>query len=124
MRRTSPVIALVVLAASGCFSEKPAPLEPGAPSTGAVTASATANTFTPQILNVLEGGTVTWTIGTRAHNVTFVQTAGAPQTIPTATNTTASRTFDTPGTYAYACTLHPGMIGTVNVVAAPKAPTR
>ena len=122
MRRASPVIALVVLVASGCSSERPAPLEPGAPSTGAVPASATANTFTPQVLNVLEGGTVTWTFGTRAHNVTFVQTAGAPQSIPTTTNNARSRTFATPGTYAYACTLHPGMIGTVTVQ--PPAPTR
>ena len=124
MRRTSPLVVLVALVASGCFSDKPAPLEPGAPATGAVTASSTANTFTPQVLNVLQGGTVTWTFGTRPHNVTFVQTAGTPQNVPTTTNNNAARTFDTPGTYAYACTLHAGMVGTVNVVAKPSQPTR
>lgn len=124
MRRTSPLVALVALLGTGCFSEKPLPAEPGAPSTGAVTASATANTFSPQILNVLQGGTVTWTFGTRPHNVAFVQTAGAPQGVPTTTNNSVARTFATPGTYAYVCTLHAGMVGTVNVVAAPAEPTR
>jgi len=123
MRRI-PLLAAVALVATACFSDKPAPLEPGAPATGAVTASSTANTFTPQVLNVLQGGTVTWTFGTRPHNVTFVQTAGAPQNVPTTTNNTAARTFAAPGTYAYACTLHAGMVGTVNVVAAPAQPTR
>jgi plastocyanin len=124
MRRLSPLVVLAVLVASGCFSEKPDPVEPGAPTTNAVTASSTANTFTPQIVNVLEGGTVTWTFGTRPHNVTFVQTTGAPQIIPTTTNNSVARTFDTPGTFAYACTLHAGMVGTVNVVPAPAPPSR
>ncbi|AHG89355.1 blue (type 1) copper domain protein [Gemmatirosa kalamazoonensis] len=123
MRRI-PLLTAVALVATACFSEKPEPLEPGAPSTGAVTASSTANSFTPQILNVLQGGTVTWTFGTRPHNVTFVQTAGAPQNVPTTTSNTASRTFASPGTFAYVCTLHAGMVGTVNVVPAPTQPTR
>ena len=123
MRRI-PLIAAVALVATACFSDKPAPVEPGAPTTGAVTAGATTNTFTPQVLNVLQGGTVTWTFSTRPHNVTFVQTAGAPQNVPTTSNNTASRTFAAPGTYAYACTLHAGMVGTVNVVPAPAQPTR
>jgi plastocyanin len=124
MRRFSPLFALAALVAAGCFSDKPAPLEPGAPTTNAVTASSTANTFTPQTVNVLEGGTVTWTFGTRPHNVTFVQSAGAPQTIPTTTNNSIARTFTAPGTYAYACTLHAGMVGTVNVIAPPAGPSR
>jgi plastocyanin len=124
MRRISPLRVAVAVVAAGCFSEKPAPLEPGAPATGAVTASSTANTFTPQILNVLEGGAVTWTFGTRAHNVTFVQSAGAPAAIPTTTNGAATRTFAEPGTYAYVCTLHAGMVGTVNVVPATAGPAR
>jgi plastocyanin len=124
MRRLSPLVAVAALLASACFSEKPAAPEPGAPTTGAVTAGSTANTFTPQILNVLQGGTVTWTFGTRTHNVTFVPAAGAPQNIPNTANNQLSRTFTTPGTYAYACTLHAGMVGTVNVVAAPVQPTR
>ena len=64
------------------------------------------------------------TFSTRPHNVTFVQAAGAPQNVPTTTTNTASRTFAAPGTYAYACTLHAGMVGTVNVVPAPAQPTR
>lgn len=114
-------IAAVALLASACVSDKPAPAEPSASTTGTVEASGTANTFTPQTLTVLQGGTVTWQFSTRPHNVTFVATAGAPQNVPTSTNTQISRTFTTPGTFAYACTLHSGMIGTVTVKAPPAA---
>ena len=124
MPRSSPLVAVVALLATACFSEKPAAPEPGAPTTAAVTAGSTTNTFTPQTLNVLQGGTVTWTFVTRTHNVTFVPVAGAPQNVTNSANTQQSRTFAATGTFAYACTIHPGMIGTVNVVPAPAQPTR
>jgi plastocyanin len=98
-----------------CVSGAPVDPGPGASPTGAVQASATANIFSPQTLTVAQGGTVTWSFGTRTHNVTFVQIAGAPASVPNTANNQAERQFDTPGTYAYACTLHAGMIGTVVV---------
>jgi len=115
MRRISPFLAVAALAATACFSETPAPVEPAPSKTATVQASATSNVFSPQVTTISAGGSVTWTFGTRNHNVTFIATPGAPTNIPTTTNNQASRDFTQPGTYAYACTLHPGMIGTVVV---------
>ena len=115
MRRLSPLVAVVVLLASGCFSDKPAPAEPAASNAGTVQASGTANTFSPQITTIAKGGTVTWNFSTRTHNVTFVQVPGVPQNIPNSSNTSAERTFASTGTFAYVCSLHAGMVGTVVV---------
>jgi plastocyanin len=85
-----------------------------APPTASVTASSTANTFTPGCVVIATGGTVTWTFGTLAHDVDF-SGANAPADIPQRTSTTESRTFSTAGSFPYRCTLHPGMNGQVIV---------
>lgn len=84
------------------------------PGTAAVTAN-TANQFVPEDVDIADGGTVTWTFESVTHNVTFANTTGAPSNINNSTSTTASRTFDTPGTFNYSCTLHGGMSGSVTV---------
>jgi plastocyanin len=120
MRCSSPwlattVPAVLALSLTACFSEAPLPAAPAPAAAADVTASSTANIFSPTTVTIAKGGTVTWTIGTRNHNVTFVQAAGAPANVPTATNTTATRQFAQPGTFAYVCSLHAGMVGTVVV---------
>lgn len=72
-----------------------------------------SNTFSPATVFVTVGGTVTWTFAT-LHNVTF-DGAGAPANVPNTGAGSVSRTFPTAGTYAYQCTLHPGMSGSVRV---------
>jgi plastocyanin len=73
--------------------------------------------FAPAAVTVAKGGTVTWTneAGSTAHNVTFAQTAGAPANVGNMTTGSASRTFNTSGSYSYQCTNHSGMTGTVTV---------
>jgi plastocyanin len=72
--------------------------------------------FKPKQVDISAGGTVTWDFSTLTHNVTFVGAAsGTPANIPDQTSTSVSRTFPTPGTFDYQCTLHPGMTGTVIV---------
>jgi plastocyanin len=83
-----------------------------APATAAVSAPAFA--FVPQLVDVSAGGVVTWTIGEIHHTVTFT-TAGAPASIPETMNASVPRTFPGPGTFAYHCTIHPEMTGTVRV---------
>ena len=71
--------------------------------------------FEPAVLTVNVGESVTW-----------VNTDGVPHTSTAALNhlwghllTTAesfSFTFDTPGTYAYFCEMHPAMVGSITVV--------
>jgi len=90
------------------------------PAAAAVTAEVTTPNFNfvAPTVTVAVGGTVTWTIGSVAHNVSFTAATGAPTNIATTSATSTSRTFTTVGTFPYNCTLHSGMTGTV-VVAAP-----
>jgi plastocyanin len=97
---------------------------PGTPSvtfktTAAVVATVEVanNSFTPDAITVPVGTSVTWEWQgtTLPHNVTF-STAGAPANIGNQTSGSFSRTFNTAGTFNYACTNHPpGMIGSVTV---------
>ncbi|HJR43215.1 MAG TPA: plastocyanin/azurin family copper-binding protein [Gemmatimonadaceae bacterium] len=72
--------------------------------------------FSPNTVNLLAGGTVTFAFGSTAHNVLFDPTAGAPGNIPGSNaNTSVPRTFPTAGSFRYVCDLHPGMSGRVVV---------
>ncbi len=84
------------------------------PNTANVTA-ATNNTFDPDDVDIADEGTVEWDFLAVTHNVTFGGTAGAPTNIGPTTNASVSRTFSTPGTFNYTCTIHPGMNGSVTV---------
>jgi plastocyanin len=67
--------------------------------------------FEPAAVEVAAGAAVTWTwVGNNPHNVTGEGFASETQT-----SGTFSHTFDQAGTYAYACTIHPGMTGTLVV---------
>ena len=82
--------------------------------TPAVTVS--NNRFEPAAIRVGPGASVTWTWNSSgvSHNVTFASSGiTSSATIPSGTFNTAMPT--TPGVYAYTCTLHGGMDGTVTV---------
>lgn len=88
---------------------------PGAPSTATVTTP--GDTFSPATATIRVGGSVTWQFtGGSRHNVTFTGAAPAGGNVPdTDAGGTATRRFDTAGTYPYACTRHSGMTGQVVV---------
>jgi plastocyanin len=69
--------------------------------------------FSPPTAFITRNGTVTWTFAMQ-HNVTF-DGAGAPADIPNTTTGSVSRTFPNAGTFAYHCTIHAGMTGSVVV---------
>jgi plastocyanin len=96
---------------------------PGAPAPPApMTASVNlaGGRFTPATVTVAVGGTVTWTNGDGSqHNVTA--NAGAFKSPTLAAGAVFSFKFTTPGTYAYNCTFHGGMNGTVIVPSASGA---
>ena len=81
------------------------------------TVQATTNLqFSPGEADITVGGSVTWQFSSTAHNVTFSgSAAGTPANIPTTASASVARTFTTAGTFAYQCTIHPGMSGTVVV---------
>ncbi|HEY7685663.1 MAG TPA: Ig-like domain-containing protein [Gemmatimonadales bacterium] len=72
--------------------------------------------FNPTSVTIAATGVVTWTWnpGGIAHNVTF-STAGSPTNIANRTTGSENRTFPTPGTFNYTCTIHAGMAGSVTV---------
>ncbi|WP_343787769.1 cupredoxin domain-containing protein [Dokdonella soli] len=87
-------------------------------------------TFSPQILNISAGDTVTFTNGGGQHNITSdpgavttfhcsVACGTAPTGNPSAALWSQVITFSTPGTVGYHCEMHgapgSGMFGTINV---------
>jgi len=80
--------------------------------TGAATLDAAA--FMPDALTVPAGTTVTWT---NTHSVPHTSTSDAKgwDSGIVAPGQKYSVSLQTPGTFSYHCTVHPGMIGTVVV---------
>ena len=74
-----------------------------------------AASFDPDAVDISAGGSVRWTnnSGGTQHNVTFATIA--TNNIANHTTGSSTRTFANAGNYAYQCTLHPGMTGTVIV---------
>jgi len=68
--------------------------------------------FTPATVTIHTGQAVVWTWhdGSVPHNVTFADLHSVLQT-----SGTYVHTFNTAGTFAYSCTIHSGMTGTVIV---------
>jgi plastocyanin len=106
--------ALVIVVAGAACSKDSNPSGPDSGGGTRVTASA-ANVFSPSVLDITVGTTVTWVFGPVDHTVTFAAVAGAPASIDLSHNKSVSRTFTTAGTFAYVCTVHPGMAGQVRV---------
>lgn len=123
------VVALALVAA-GCGSSKKSSSTPA--STPAATTAAPASSggstvqvsmkniaFNPGTVTVAKGGTVVWTNDDSVnHDVT--KTSGPGPDFKSGTGNLAGgdtykQTFDTPGTIAYRCTIHPGMDGKIVV---------
>jgi plastocyanin len=95
----------------------PTPVPPIIPAPGTKAASVVDFAFDPASLEVTTGTTVTWqNRGQAPHTVTASD--GSFDSGLIAAGGTYSRTFDSPGTFAFACSFHPDMSGTVVVDAA------
>ena len=90
--------------------------------TGPLTAATTDPTkivvkdfmFTPMSLTVKAGSTVTWAnMDEEPHTV--VSNTGLFHSGALDTNESFSFKFDKPGTYKFACSIHPRMVGTIIV---------
>ena len=70
--------------------------------------------FNPTVVNLSQGGVVTWVwpTDTVQHNVTFADPAISSPTQAIGTHTV---TFTNQGTFNYRCTLHSGMTGSIVV---------
>lgn len=119
---TLAVLVGLALAATGCYGQPNAPsgaepggaggTPPGGSTTGGPAVTMQNFAFNPSKLQVKVGDTVTWTNQDSApHTVT----GDAFQSAQLAAGGTYSFTFDKAGTYAYKCSIHPTMTGTVVV---------
>jgi plastocyanin len=70
--------------------------------------------FAPTALTVAAGSTVTWTNRDDEPH-TVVSDSGLFRSAALDTNESFSFRFDKPGTYRYLCTIHPRMVGTIEV---------
>jgi plastocyanin len=113
---------LVVIAACGGSGTTGETSQPAGESTTVASSGATTGTidnfaFSPDSLSVSVGDTVTWTNKQAGTPHTVTADDGSFDSGNLATDATFSQTFDAAGTFAYHCTIHPSMTGTVTVAA-------
>ena len=115
------LVAAVAIIAASCNGTGPSAYGASA-STAATTTAATATnagtikgfSFQPEVLKVKVGAKVTWTNDdTVAHTVTADTNSFASGNLQPGGS--FSFTFTRPGTYAYHCSIHPSMHGSIVV---------
>jgi plastocyanin len=117
--RTTPYLQLTallvtVLLLAGCGAVAAGITDEPGPPVAASTVRVVNNDFEPPEAEVTAGDTLTWQWeGDSDHNV-----VGDGFESPVQRDGTFEHTFSEPGTYAYRCTLHGWMRGTVTVGAA------
>jgi plastocyanin len=102
-------------------------LSVSSPASGATPPAETADvlvqgfSFQPPAVNIVAGGSVTWTVGTdpEQHTVTPREPGAFEGSGHLFTGDTFTVTLDQPGTVEYFCSLHPTMVGTVEVSVPP-----
>jgi plastocyanin len=129
------VLAHTVLVASmlaplasgtGCPGEEPAPAPPAAAAPGAPAAMAMGGhstiditmsglAYSPAAITVAPGSTVKWTNMEDAPHTITSKGGGMLKSKTLQKGGSFSFQFATPGVYAYYCTVHPNMTGTVSV---------
>jgi plastocyanin len=113
------VLSLVlVVALAACGSDSPS--GPSGSKHQTVDVFTVGDAFSPAFATIARGDTVRWNFKPGSdgmgHNVRFTPaTAGAPSDINVLSTGTASRVFNTPGSFSYVCDVHPGMNGAVTV---------
>jgi plastocyanin len=119
--RRAALLAFIA-AVSGCGSSS-TPMQAGGGNQGfdATVDATPALAFTPPNVTVTLGETVKFAFGSVPHNVYFdASPAAAPADIAGSNaNKSVTRTFNAVGVFGYECHIHPGMRGTVTVVAEP-----
>ena len=119
MRAHLYLLPLVAALACGGSSDSTGPGDGGGTTGPVATTSVTmsGSRFTPAAIRVAPAATVTWTNSDEGtlHNVKFAATAGGIGTTDFSTGSRSLQMPNAPGTYAYSCTFHTGMNGSVTV---------
>ena len=107
------------LIVSACGSDSSSPTAPGTSTAADVTVTiqgnSGSNSYAPNPVTMRVGQTIAWRNGDSITH-TATQDSGGFNTGSIAAGATSAATMmNTAGTFAYHCTLHPGMVGTINV---------
>ena len=114
---TPRVLGVTAFAAAVCL----VPVNPSLQSAG-VTVDVVGMAFTPRVVKVPLGGTVTWRFQEGPHTTTSDQGFWSSGTM--SSGDSFPHTFESAGSYPYHCTVHPHMQGTVKVrVKATRSPS-
>jgi len=114
------VVAMgVSLIVSACGSDSPSPTAPTSSTAADVTVTiqgnSASNSYAPNPVTMRVGQTIAWR---NADSITHTATqdSGGFNTGSVAAGATSAATMmNTAGAFAYHCTIHPGMVGTINV---------
>jgi plastocyanin len=112
-RRTAPLAALGLAVLCLCSLGRADTPQPPAGSDAQVVLARNFM-FAPLSMTVTAGSTVTWTNHDEEPH-TVVSESGLFRSGALDTNESFSFRFDKPGTYRYACSIHPQMVGTIVV---------
>ena len=108
------LLAMPIALAAAQAASAPASATPAAPAGAPGIVIARDFMFAPLTVTIPAGTTVTWTNrDDEAHTV--VSATGLFRSSALDTNESFSFRFDKPGTYHYACSIHPRMVGTIVV---------
>lgn len=120
LTRFAAVTALV-LAAAACGQSSsptnPSPMPSSSGSTVSIVAGAstkTSNAYAPNPISVSRGTTVMWMNNDTVTHTSTSDTGGW-NSGAIAPGASFNFTFQSAGTFAYHCQIHPGMVGTVSV---------
>lgn len=117
--KSIPLLVVAIMLVAGCGGGDGGPAAPApSPETIVITTSgAPPPVFIPASATMKVGAKVTWLNGSpAAHNLrATTNNWQLSRDLPIA-GRVANVVMDTPGTYRYECTIHPGMTGTIVVV--------
>ncbi|MDD1689671.1 MAG: cupredoxin family copper-binding protein [Methanoregula sp.] len=114
---TALLVLACVIAGCASYQSTPATAAPPAATSGGNTIAIKNFAFDPASLTVKAGTTVTWTNQDSVPHIIASDT-GSPAAFSSSSLSTGasySFTFTQAGTYAYHCTIHPSMKGTIIV---------
>jgi len=114
------IVAIGVAIVSACGSNSPSPTAPTASPAADVTVTIQSNngsnSYAPNPVSMRVGQTIVWrNADSITHTATQDGSGFNTGTVAAGATSAAATMMNTAGTFTYHCTIHPGMVGTINV---------